>query len=198
VRWDGKPNHTHNASFQTTSYTFWVTDGVTKRRMAKHVTSRHDSTHTQCTQYDTDYRHRYPSINNAITETSDEPYKTILSNILACEIIWQCTHSHGTATKMYFDVTRKYTVSHGSKSNQTITGLIFANGEQQYTVRNFTCFNFLDTIWIIRFTRQRLQFYVSHSCKHNLHVTALQTNGLILCIPWMGSQSMHSILWHNW
>jgi len=53
-------------------------------------------------------------------------------------------------------------------------GLIYANGEQQHTVKNFTYFNFLDTIGIIHFTRQMIQFYVSHSCKHNL-----ETNDLI-------------------
>jgi len=58
-------------------------------------------------------------------------------------------------------------------------GLLFANGEQQYTVKNFICFNFLDTICIIHFTRRMIQFYVSHSCKHNLHVTPLETNELI-------------------
>ena len=42
----------------------------------------------------------------------------------------------------YSDVTSKYTVAHSSKNNQTITGLIFVNGEQQYTVKNFTRFNF--------------------------------------------------------
>jgi len=30
-----------------------------------------------------------------------------------------------------------------------------------------------------RFTRQMIQFYVFHSCKHNLHVTPLKTNDLI-------------------
>ena len=73
----------------------------------------------------------------------------------------------------------KYTLFHSSKNNQTITGLIFANGEQQYTVKNFTYFNFLDTICIIHFMRQLIQFYVSQSCKHNLHVTPLETNDLI-------------------
>ena len=99
------------------------------------------------------------------------PYQTILSNISASEIIWQHTHSHGTATKTYSDVTSQYTVPHSSKNNQTITGLIFTNGEQQYTVKNFIYFNFLDTICIIHFTKQIIQFYVSHSCKHNLHAT---------------------------
>ena len=42
------------------------------------------------------------------------------------------------ATKTYSNVTSKYAVSHSSKNNQAITGLIFANGEQQYTVKNFT------------------------------------------------------------
>jgi len=72
-----------------------------------------------------------------------------------------------------------------SKNNQTITGLIFANDEQQYTVKNFTYFKFLDTICMIHFTRQMIQFYVSHCCKHNLYVTALETKDLIGCIPWM-------------
>jgi len=66
-----------------------------------------------------------------------------------------------------------------------LTGLMFANGEQQYTVKNFTYFNFLDTIFIIHFTGQIIQFYVSHCCKHNLHATPLETNDLIWCIPWM-------------
>ena len=30
-----------------------------------------------------------------------------------------------------------------------------------------------------------IQFYVSHCCKHNLHVRPFETNDLILCIPWM-------------
>ena len=56
---------------------------------------------------------------------------------------------------------------------------LIANGEQQYTVENFIYFNFLDTICIIHFTRQMIQFYVSHSCKHNLYVTPFETNDLI-------------------
>ena len=56
---------------------------------------------------------------------------------------------------------------------------LWYTGEQQYTVKNFTYFNFLDTICIIHFTRQMIQFYVSHCCKRNLHVTPLQTNDLI-------------------
>jgi len=31
----------------------------------------------------------------------------------------------------------------------------------------------------LHFTRQMIQFYVSHSCKHNLHVTPFETNDLI-------------------
>ena len=42
-------------------------------------------------------------------------------------------------------IDNKQTVSHSSKNNQTITRLIFANGEQQYTVKNLTYFNFLNT-----------------------------------------------------
>jgi len=42
-------------------------------------------------------------------------------------------------------------------------------------LRIFTYFNFLDTICIIHFTRQMVQFYVSHCCKYNLHVTTLET-----------------------
>jgi len=60
-----------------------------------------------------------------------------------------------------------------------ITGIIFANGEQRYTVKNFTYFNFLDTICITHFTRQMIQFYVSRCYKHNLHVAPLETNDLI-------------------
>jgi len=41
------------------------------------------------------------------------------------------------------------------------------------------------TICIIHFMRQMIPFYVSHSCKHNLHVTPLETNDLIWCISWM-------------
>jgi len=146
--------------------------------MPRHVTARHDSTHIQRAQYNTDYRHRYPSINNTI-ETSSEPYQTILSNISACEIISQHTHSHGTATKTYSRVTSKYTVSHSSKNNRMITGLIFANGEQHYTIKNFTYFNFLGTIFVKHFMRQMIQFYASHSCEHNLHVAPFETNNLI-------------------
>ena len=69
--------------------------------------------------------------------------------------------------------------------HQTIRGLVLANGEQQYTFKNFLYFNFLDTICIIHFTRQMIQFYVSHCCKHNLHVTPVETDDLIWCIPWM-------------
>ena len=92
---------------------------------------------------------------------------------------YHLTHSHVTATKTHSDATSQYTVPHSSQNNQTITGLIFTNGEQQYTVKNFTYCNFLDTICIIHFTRQTIQFYVSHCCKHNLHVTPLETNDLI-------------------
>jgi len=50
---------------------------------------------------------------------------------------------------------------------------------QMANIKNFTYFNFLDTICIIHFTRQIIQFYVSHPCNHNLHVTPLETNDLI-------------------
>jgi len=76
-------------------------------------------------------------------------------------------------------------VSKNLKYVKFLTGLIFANSEQQYTIKNFTYFNFLDSIFIIYFMRQMIKFYVSHSCKHNLHVTLLETKDLILCIPWM-------------
>jgi len=109
----------------------------------------------------------------------------MLSNISVREIIWQHSHSHGTAIKTFYDVTSKCAVSHCSKNNQTIMGIIFANGEQQHTFKNFTYFNFLDTIFIIHLTRQTIQFYVSHCCKHNLHITPLETNDFIWCIPWM-------------
>ena len=45
--------------------------------------------------------------------------------------------------------------------------------------KNFIYFNFLDTICVIHFTRQMIQFFVSHCCKHNLHVMPLETNDLV-------------------
>jgi len=66
-----------------------------------------------------------------------------------------------------------------SRYRLVVFGLIFVNGEQQNTVKNFTYFNFLNTICAIHFTRQMIQFYVSHCCKHNLHITSLETNDLI-------------------
>jgi len=56
---------------------------------------------------------------------------------------------------------------------------VMATYIEQYTVKNFTYFNSLDTIFIIHFTRQMIPIYVSHCCKHNLHVTPLETKYLI-------------------
>jgi len=83
-----------------------------------------------------------------------------------------CQHNHFITQgnyKTYSEVTSTpYTASHSSKNNQTTTGLIFANGEEQHTVKNFKYFNFLDIICIIHFTRQMIQFYVSNSFENTI------------------------------
>ena len=57
----------------------------------------------------------------------------------------------------------------------------FYNYKHQYTVlRTLYILTFYYTISITHFTRQMIQFYVSHRRKHNLHVTTFETNDLIL------------------